>query len=572
MHLNGGTLLARTLAETTEVVFTLHGGHLDSFFKGCVDNGIELLDFRHEAAAVNAADGYARVTGGLAVAAVTSGPGFANAFAGITNAYADGVPLLVVIGAPPLREVETRELQGGLDQIAALAPVTKWAHRITTPERIPDLVGLAVRHALSGRPGPVVLELPIDVAFTPVNEAHLKPAGHPRIGARPGPGRQALTDALALLENAERPVAIVGEGSLWWQDRDVLTEFAETTGIPVLSGGPASRGLAADHPLNARGLASLVALRMTGGGSPDAVMLLGFPLSLFSGGGPGALLPDDARIVQVDADAAEIGRLAPVDVAVQADGAETLAALLAAREGRWADRSAWAEKVVGAAGLVDLMFADAPTEIDGRIHPYHAAREVMAALDPGAVVVADGGETAGWTNSALTATAPEIVLNPGYQGHLGIGQGVAIGAQRAEPGRRVVQITGDGAIGFHIQELDTMVRHGLPVVTVVMSNDTWGMSIHGQDVLFGKGNDIISRLAPTPYEKVAEAFGAHGERVDKLDDLGPAVRRALDSGRPALINVAVSNEAVHPMTTSMLGDVDATDEIVVPYYQNIPLR
>lgn len=400
MHLNGGTLLASTLAEVAPVIFTLHGGHLDSFLKGCVQEGVELLDFRHEAAAVNAADGYARVTGGLGVAAVTSGPGFANGFAGIT------------------------------------------------------------------------------------------------------------------------------------------------------------------------------ALSMSGGGTPDMVMLLGFPLSLFSGGrpGPGGAVPADARLIQVDADAAEIGRLAPVDVAVQADGAETLAALLAAHEGPWPDHGEWAEKVVSAHRLMDLLYADAPQEIDGRIHPYHAAKQVLSALDPGSIIVADGGETAGWVSFALAAAEPELVLNPGYQGHLGIGQGIAIGAQRAEPGRRVVQITGDGAIGFHIQELDTMVRHELPVVTVVMANDAWGMSIHGQDVLFGKGNDIISRLAPTAYEKVAQAFGAHGERVEKLGELGPAVRRALDSGRPALVNVAVSNEVVHPMTTMMLGDVTATDEIVVPYYQNIPLK
>ncbi|MEO3786273.1 thiamine pyrophosphate-binding protein [Actinocorallia sp. B10E7] len=572
MHLNGGTLLARTLAEAAPVIFTLHGGHLDSFFQGCVEEGIELMDFRHEAAAVNAADGYARVTGGLGVAAVTSGPGFSNGFAGITNAFADGVPLLVIIGAPPLREVETRELQGGLDQIAALTPVTKWAHRITAPERIPDLVGLAVRHALSGRPGPVVLELPIDVAFTPVNEAHLRPAGPLRIGARPAPGRQALTDALELLDGAERPVILAGEGTLWWQDRGILTEFAETTGIPVISGGPASRGLPSRHPLNGHGLGTLTALGMSGGGSPDVVILLGFPLSLFSGGGPGGAIPADAKLLQIDADAAEIGRLGPVDVAVQADGAETLAALLDAHEGPWRDHGEWAGKLVAAHKLMELLFADAPEEIDGRIHPYHAAKEALATLDPETIIVADGGESAAWVNFTMPEAEPEIVLNPGYQGHLGIGQGIAIGAQRAEPGRRVVQITGDGAVGFHIQELDTMVRHDLPIVTVVLANDTWGMSIHGQDVLLGKGNDIVSRLAPTAYEKVAQAFGAHGERVEKLSDLGPAVRRALDSGRPSLVNVLISNEVVHPMTTAMLGDVTATDEIVVPYYQNIPLR
>jgi acetolactate synthase-1/2/3 large subunit len=196
-------------------------------------------------------------------------------------------------------------------------------------------------------------------------------------------------------------------------------------------------------------------------------------------------------------------------------------------------------------------------------------REVLAALEPGAVVVTDGGEAAAWADSAMTATEPELVFRLGYQGHLGVGHGWAIGAQTAEPARRVVQITGDGAVGFHIQELDTMVRHRLPVVTVVLSNDAWGMSIHGQDAVFGPGNDIVTRLAATPYERVAEAFGAHGERVDKLAEVGPAVRRALDSGRPALINLIVSNDVVHPITTMLLGDVTATDQIVVPYYQNL---
>ncbi|TDC57564.1 thiamine pyrophosphate-binding protein [Actinomadura sp. KC345] len=572
MDPNGGILLARTLAEIAPIVFTLHGGHLDSFYRGCADEGIELLDFRHEAAAVNAADGYARVTGGLGVAAVTSGPGFANGFAGITNAYADGVPLLVVVAAPPLREAETRELQGGIDQIAALKPVTKWAHRITDPARIPDLVGLAVRRALSDRPGPVALELPIDVAFAPVDPARVRPAGRPDLGARTGPGRRALAGALRALDGAERPVVLAGEGLRWSRDRRILIDFAEASGIPVLSGGPASRGLPPGHPLNGRGVATLAALAMSGGATPDVVMLLGFTPGMHSGGRPGAVIPADAEIVQVDPDAAEIGRLGPVHVAVQADPAETLAAMLAAHDGPWPARKEWAETLMGASRLPDLLFADAPDVVNGRIHPHHATREALAALDPGSIVVADGGESLAWTMSAAFSADIDLVVGLGHQGHLGVGHGFAIGAQRAEPGRRVVQITGDGAVGFHIQELDTMVRHELPIVTVVLSNDTWGMSIHSQDVLFGAGNDIVTRLAPTRYEKVAEAFGAYGEHVEKPGEIGPAIRRALDSGRPALINVAISNEVVHPVTTSMLGDVTTTDEIVIPYYENIPLR
>jgi acetolactate synthase-1/2/3 large subunit len=483
------------------------------------------------------------------------------------------VPLLVITSAPPLGEVETNELQGGIDQIAAATPVTKWAHRITTAERIPDLVGLAVRRALAGRPGPVLLELPIDVAFTPVDQARLRPAGAPTIGARPGPAAEAVTHALRVLRDAARPVVVAGEGTLWSPVRDLLASFAETTGIPVFSSGPAWRTLPPRHPLNGQGAGSLAALALAGAPGPDAVLLLGARLGMFTGGRSGVIIPAEAKLVQVDAEAAEIGRLGPVDVAIAADCAQTLAALLAAEAteaSRWPDWTGWAEQAAGAYRLMDALFVDAPEQVDGRLHPYRAVREVLAALEPGAVVVTDGGEAAAWADSAMTATEPELVFRLGYQGHLGVGHGWAIGAQTAEPARRVVQITGDGAVGFHIQELDTMVRHRLPIVTVVLSNDTWGMSIHGQDAVFGPGNDIITRLAATSYERVAEAFGAYGERIEQLAEVGPAVRRALDSGRPALINLIVSNDIVHPITTMLLGDVTATDQIIVPYYQNLP--
>jgi len=568
-QLNGGELLARTLRDVAPAVFALHGGHLDSFFKGCQAEGIDLVDFRHEAAAVNAADGYARLTGGLGVAAVTSGPGFTNGFAGLANAYADGVPVLVITSSPPLRELETNELQGGIDQVAAARPVTKWAHRITSVERIPDLAGLAVRHALAGRPGPVLLELPIDVAFSPVEVSGLRPSGAPRIGERPRPAQSAIDDAVSLLQAAARPIVVVGEGTLWSDCQEALVRFAETTGIPVFSSGPARRTLPALHPLNGQGIVSLVALAMAEIPGPDVVLLVGAPMGMFTGGGAGAVIPADARLIQIDADAAEIGRLGPVDVAVAGDCGQALNALVAGSDS-WPDRRDWAAQATGAHQLMAMMFADAPETVGGRLHPYRAAHETLAALDPGAIIVTDGGEAAAWADSAITATEPAMVLRLGYQGHLGAGHGWAIGAQIAHPDRRVIQVTGDGAVAFHIQELDTMVRHQLPIVTVVLSNDTWGMSIHGQDAIFGPGNDVISRLAPTNYDQVAIAFGAHGERVENLADLGPAVRRALDSKRPALINVVVSNDVVHPVTTMLLGDLTRADEIVVPYYQNIP--
>jgi acetolactate synthase-1/2/3 large subunit len=569
VELNGGSLLARSLAEVAPVVFALHGGHLDSFFMGCQDAGIDLLDFRHEAAAVNAADAYARLTGGLGVAAVTSGPGFTNSFAGLSNAYADGIPLLLITSSPPLRESETNELQGGLDQIAIARPVTKWAHRITTPERIPDLLGIAVRHALSGKPGPVMLELPIDVAFTPVSEDRLTPAGPPTIGRRAAPPADIVAELLAMLRGAERPAIIAGEGTLWMSDRDVVVRFAEASGIPIFHSGYAQRGLPTEHPLNGRGVAGLAVLPFIGV-APDVVVLLGAPPGISLGGRQRGVVPADAAVIQVDVDAAEIGRLYPVKLGVNADPGETVAALLAADDGKWPDWTQWAKQATSGWQMVEAMVTDPPVLADGRLHPYWASKEVLAALPADTTVVIDGGEIATWASTAYAAAPAKRAMNAGRQGHLGIGTGFCIGVHRAEPDSRVVQITGDGAVGFHIQELDTMVRHQLPIVTVVMSNNTWGMSIQGQHVIFGPDTDIISRLAPTAYDKVAEAFGAHGEHVDRIEDIGPAVRRALASGKPALINVTISNDVMHPATRAMLGDMDVVDEIIVPYYQNIP--
>lgn len=573
---DGGELLARSLrAAGVEQVFALHGGHLDSFWTACGRHGIGLIDTRHEAAAGNAADGYARTTGRLGVAVVTSGPGFANGFAALPNAMSDGVPMLMVTSAPPLRELETNEMQGGFDQIAAATPVTKWAHRIVTTERIPDLVALAVRKAFAGRPGPVLLEIPIDVLFTPVDETAIPQPGSPTVTDRPGPSPAAVSAAIDRLRSAKRPAIVLGGGTLWSDCGDEIAEFAEKSGIPVFANNRAIGVLPADHPCNGWGVDSLAALSMTGQPGPDVVVLMGCRMGLLTGGRATSFIPADAAVIQVDLDASEIGRLRPIEVPIVADCRETLRALLvagAADDVQWPDRSAWLAQATAAHGLVEQMYSAAPAVDDGRLHPYHATSEALRGAGEGAVLVLDGGEAPLWAAMSQHTVAPHRVLNLGYMGFLGIGQGFAIGAQIAEPDRRVLQVTGDGSYGFHIQELDTMVRHRLPIVTVVINNACWGMSIHGQDAIYGEGNDVITRLADTDYHEVARAFGGYGERVTQLDEIAPAVEKAFASGLPACINVAVAPGVVHPMTTAMLGDVDAQNEIVVPYYENLPKR
>ena len=562
--LNGGQLAARTLKEAgVEVVFGVHGGHLDSFLMGCAEQDIRVIDCRHEAAAVNAADGYARVTAGLGVAFVTSGPGLTNGLAGITNAAADDVPVLVITSSSPIREIETRELQGGLDLIAMVGPVTRWARKILAAERTPDMVSLGIRHALA-RHGPVVIDMPIDVAFTPVEEASMPPHGEPRVSSAAVARADHIDGAARLLEAAERPVVIVGEGALTENIRQSLANFAEASGVPVFSNLIAPYGLPRDHDLSGGNTLSLGFLQPP----PDLVVLAGARQGMFTGGRAGGAIPPGAKVIQLDPDAAEIGRLYPVDQALVGALGPSLDMLAVA--GNWPQRADWISAATSLPDMGTALFPDTGMEADG-MHPHSAAREIASALPEDAILVFDGGEAPLWVLGALGKTRFHTQLNLGYQGHLGSGQGYAMGAQIAHPDKRVIQIAGDGAIAFQIQEWDTMVRHGLPVVTIIFNNACWGMSIHGQHAVYG-GRDVATRLAPTAYETVGTGFGTHGELVETIEEIGPAIGRALASGSPAVINVRISAEVVHPITHALLGELDNENQIVVPYYENLPAR
>jgi acetolactate synthase-1/2/3 large subunit len=571
---DGGELVARTLKEFgVEVAFGLHGGHLDSLLVGLRRNGLGLIDTRHEAVAVNAADGYARVTGRLGVAFATAASGYSNAIAGLATAYADRSPVLLLTSSPPLRDAEQNALQGSVDQIAMAAAVSKWAHRVTIVEEIPSLLSFAIRKALAGPPGPVVLDLPIDVLFRPADEARIDRGGGTRIAAPPAPAPDAVREALALLRAAERPAIIAGGGVRGARASELLVAFAERSGIPVFNQITGFGAMPADHPLNGFAAGNLGVLQVIHGKGPDAVLLLGARRGMFLGGRSSVVIPESAKVIQVDVDGAEIGRFRPFEVGITADSAQTLRAFLDADgSARWPDRRAWAEAAV----LVhrrERPWASDPTVVGGRLHPYHALRETFRALEPGATLIVDGGEMGSWVDeSAHEARPRRIVGFGGYLGFLGIGQGLAIGAQVAEPDSRVVLLMGDGAFGLQPQELDTMVRHRLPIVTVVVNNACWGMSIHGQQAVYGAEAGIASQLADTDYDAVARGLGATGERVSRLEDVGPAIRRAIDCGKPACVNLTVSGEVTHPITPTMVGYTDDPETIVIPYYDNVPRR
>ena len=570
----GGELVAATLAGlgVTEI-FALHGSHLDPLYMACVDYGIRLTDTRHEAAAGHAADGYARASNGkLGVCAVTAGPGFTNALTAMANAFVDRMPVLFIAGAAPMREAEANTLQGGFDAIAMAAPVTKWAHRVTDVERIGEFTHRAVDIALSGSPGPVFLELPIDVIFQPTEQS-LPDAKSWTRAAPPAPSTATVEALIAMFQKAKRPVIIAGGGAIITDTASKLKVFSDITGVPVVASQKALGILPDDYP-GYVGPAAILAQAVAAGWSADAVMLLGARQGMFLGGAMGAIIPASAYLAQVEINAEEIGKVRQADLPIIADCAVTMDALIAvATKMTWPKDPAWAEKLRSFRGLGQKAFADvAPQVRPGVIHPFWAVKAVMDAMPSETTIVADGGEAGNWVGDMARSPGPGQFLRCGYLGCLGVSSGFAIGAARANPGKPVVCFTGDGAAGFNIAEFDTMVRHELAIVTIVLNNAEWGMSRNAQNLLYGKNHETIVALTDTHYEAVAQGFGVTSKRIDTYEDIAPAVKAAFASGKPACLNIIIDAQTMHPRTAMMVGDVSGNDGIPIPYYANIPKK
>ena len=525
-NVDGGELLLRVLEQAgIDTLFTLHGGHLDAILQAARDRDIRLIDTRHEQAAGHAADGWARTTGRTGVALVTAGPGFTDCVTAIANAYLDCVPTLFIAGAAPLREAETLPLQGGIDQVAMVTPVKKWAHRVTNTERIPDLAAQALRIASSGRPGPVFLELPIDVLFSRVDEARVRQPAKIVPDAAPAPSPEAVEQAVALLQGAERPAILIGGGAWFSRAGSELVGFAERINAPVFSNAKAHGMMPADHPLCGRGFGNLAAAGRAGSGDADVVLVLGARLGLFTGGRGSRLIPASARIIQIDISAEEIGRNRDVDLAIAADCRESLRALdAAAAEREWPDRPAWLQSIQQVREAHRALFAQALENDKPPIHPYRLAAEIAKALPRDAIIAADGGETASW--------------------------------------------------------MDMVAHHELAIVTVVNNDQIWGMSAHGQDLIYGENRRVVTDLAPTRYDLAAQGFGCHAEHVVDPGDLPGALERAFASGKPACVNVMTDPSVIAPVTRSMVGtpqkERPASPEskpkdasIQIPYYEDL---
>ena len=541
-----GELLIRTLARAgVEKLFALHGAHLETLFQACIDNDIAVLDTRHEVAAGHAAEAYARTARKLGVAMITAGPGFTNVITSMANAWLDRTPVLYLAGSAALRDAETNTLQAGIDQVAIARPITKWAQQITTADQLPRLVAEAVRITTGAPTGPVLLDLPIDILTTMLDEDSVPLPDNLLLDSPPAPTAELMDQAINLLNRAERPVMMIG-GDVWASHGEQeLIKFVEQTGIPVYSDFAGHGVLPSSHPLYGGTFHKMADLEEPH--RPDVILILGTRLGLFTLGGTDILIPKRARLIHIDVDAKELGKLRPVALPVAAGSREALRALnQIARETQWPDFSAWQSLIMETKQKRRARFADAAARKKPPIHPYQAVSTIIESLPRNTVIIGDGAESYHWLNEVIAQEQGGGYLTHGFLGAVGFGLGLALGAAWAHPGRPVLCIAGDGAVGFTLIEFDTMVRHKLPIVVVVMNNSSWGASQHFQEIVSGKDRLLGTQLSTTRYHDVAAGFGCYAEEVTELEQLAPALQKAFASGTPACINVIIDQEPLPP--------------------------
>lgn len=563
-----GDLLVRSLVQHgVREVFALSGGHLDPIFQACAAHGVRIIDTRHEAAAAHMADGYARTTGKPGVALVTAGPGVTNAITGVANAYMDAIPMVCIGGRSPLRDDDRLPLQG-MDQVALMAPITKFARTVLQPERVPEYLHMAWRHATSGRPGPVFLDIPVDVLFTPVPDDDVSHVGHHESGRLSVPPTAAIDEALDLLEAAERPVVFAGGGAMFSGAQEEVRQFAAMLQIPVLANAKA-RGIVPEWSELGYGAFAFAASPIAAnaaGGPADVVVLLGARVGMFTGTGARSFIPAGAKVIQVDIEPEEIGRARDVDVALVGDVRETLLVMMDRARGRqFKDHTAWV-KGLAATKQVMRQMHDTAAAREQPVHQSRLAREVADVIGGDGIIVADGGETSLWMAEQAVVLNAGDFLSHGYLGCLGTGIPFAIAAKVARPDKRVVAIIGDGSAGLNIAEFDTAVRHDIPVVVIVNNDQGWGMIRHGQRARYGNDRVVGAELGATRYDVVAEGFGAHREFVTEASQIRPALERALASGKPACINVITDPNQPHPTSIAMAKPAVTEGEVDLPYY------
>ena len=531
-------MVAKALkAAGVECVFTLSGGHVMGIYDGCIDEGIKVVDVRHEQAATHAADAWARLNPGrVGVAILTAGPGVTDGVTGVANAWRANSPILVIGGQGPFNNLRRGSLQE-MDHVSVMQPITKWADACYETSRLGEYVELAVRHALSGVPGPAFLEVPMDVLHSPLDldAVELPRFRDYRVASTAPAG--LIGEAAAMIGAAERPMVMAGTAIKWSEGGPALQRFVEATNIPAYTNGMARGQL----PMNHRQFFNRS--RKDALAQADVVVLAGTPLDFRMK--YGGSIPADTKIVQLDLDETLIGQNRSADVGLVGNlGAnlDALAAAVAADGGvDFSDHSAALREIEVAA---DAALASQLDSNEVPIDPMRLCRGIadFVATDDEMIVIGDGGDIVAQASKVLKVPPNGTWMDPGPLGTLGVGMPFALAAQLSSPGTRVLIVYGDGSFGLNGFEFDTAVRFGLPIVGVVGNDAAWGQMMRPQAMIYGSDRLVATELSYTRYDKVVEALGGHGEHVTDPADIVPALERAFASGKPALVNVEMRKD------------------------------
>ncbi|MBN1530211.1 MAG: acetolactate synthase [Thermoleophilaceae bacterium] len=536
--LHGGRLVARRLkAHGVSKLFTLSGGHLFSIYDGCREEGIDIVDVRHEQTAVFAAEGWAKATREPGVCALTAGPGVTNGLSGMASALQNGSPLLALGGRAPALRWGQGSLQE-IDHVPFVAPLTKLARTAGSTAEIPGLVDEALAMAVEAPTGPTFLDFPLDHVFMEAEVDADAPGGLPDPSDAPAAD---VERAAELLRGAERPVIMAGTGLYWARGEEALRALATELDIPVFLNGLARGCVPADDPhffSRARG---------TGLKGADVAIVVGVPMDFRLGFG--GSFGDETEIVIVGSAPPERQHPRPVAAELFGGVAATLAALREAAAGG-PDRSGWNAQLREVEDERRAAERDELNDDRSPLHPLRLYNELGQVLDRDAVVIGDGGDFVSFAGRVIDTYEPGCWMDPGPYGCLGTGPGYALAAKLANPERQVCLLLGDGAFGFSGLEFDTLVRHGVPVVGVMGNNGIWALEKHPMEFLYGYS--VAADLQPgCRYDEVVAALGGHGELVERPDDLRPALERAFASGKPALVNVLTDPSVVYPRRSNL---------------------
>lgn len=536
--IHAGRLIARRLrASGIDTMFTLSGGHLFSIYDGCRSEGIRLIDTRHEQTATFAAEGWSKVTRVPGVAALTAGPGITNGMSAMAAAQQNQSPLLVLGGRAPALRWGMGSLQE-IDHVPFVAPLCRYAATAESAAAVGDRVDDALRAAVGAPSGVGFVDFPMDHVF---GEAHDR--GEPGALTEPTPAAvadgAALQQAIDLLAGAQRPVIMAGTNVWWGHAEDELRVLAERLRIPVVANGMARGIVGADHDL------AFSRARSTALAQADVAVVVGVPMDFRLGFG--AVFGADTALISVDRCAPERPHPRAVAAGLYGDLPATLSALATAATG---DHEEW----IGSLRTVEgrARAAEARELADDRtpLHPMRVYAELLPMLDRDAIIVVDAGDFGSYAGRVIDSFVPGAWLDSGPFGCLGSGPGYALAAKLARPDRQVVLLQGDGAFGFSGMEWDTLVRHGVHVVSVIGNNGIWALEKHPMEMVYGYS--VVADLRPgTRYDEVVRALGGHGELVSESAQLRPALRRAFECGLPAVVNTLTDPAVAYPRRSNL---------------------